>query len=79
MAMKIPDILQEIVEAKRKELEHQKVNSSLADITDKASQQSSPLNFSGALLGSSIRVIAEIKKRSPPGEINREIRTSSKN
>ena len=65
MAMKIPDILQEIVEAKRKELEHQKVNFSLADITDKASQQSSPLNFSGALLGSSIRVIAEIKKRSP--------------
>lgn len=65
MAMKIPDILQEIVEAKRKELERQKVNSSLADITDKASQQSSPLNFSGALLGSSIRVIAEIKKRSP--------------
>ena len=65
MAMKIPDILQEIVEAKRKEVEHQKANLPLAEIGDKASQQSKPLNFSGALLGSSIRVIAEIKKRSP--------------
>ena len=42
MAMKIPDILQEIVEAKRKEVEHQKANLPLAEIGDKASQQSNP-------------------------------------
>ena len=65
MAMKIPDILQEIVEAKRKELESQKQNLPLDRLADRVTQQPRPLNFSGALLGSSLRVIAEIKKRSP--------------
>ena len=63
--MKIPDILQEIVEAKRKELESQKQNLPLDRLADRVTQQPRPLNFSGALLGSSLRVIAEIKKRSP--------------
>ena len=57
--------MQEIVEAKRKELESQKQNLPLDRLADRVTQQPRPLNFSGALLGSSLRVIAEIKKRSP--------------
>ena len=63
--MDIPDILQEIVKAKKTEVEYQKTKLPLCDLEEIASQQPMPLNFSGALLGSSIRVIAEIKKRSP--------------
>ncbi len=60
-----PDILRKIVEAKRQEVERLKVDVLISELQDRIDARSAPLNFAGALMGSRVRVIAEIKKASP--------------
>ena len=61
----MPNILYEIVSAKRAELTESKAQISLADLVSAAADQPRPLNLSGALLGGGVRLIAEVKKASP--------------
>ena len=60
-----PDILREIVEVKRREVERLKIEAPIALLEERIEAQSPPLNLAGALMGDSVRVIAEIKKASP--------------
>ena len=61
----MPAILDQILEAKQRELEHRKQDQPLAAMEQRAKETPLPLNFSGALWGPDIRLIAEIKKASP--------------
>ena len=61
----MPNILDEIVTAKRVELAEGMSQVSLADLESATANQPRPLNLSGALLGGGVRLIAEIKKASP--------------
>ncbi len=61
----MPNILDEIVAAKTGELARSKQTVPLSELEAKAAAQPVPLNFSGALLGGGVRLIAEIKKSSP--------------
>jgi indole-3-glycerol phosphate synthase len=61
----MPNILDEIIVAKRIELAENKARVSLADLEELAADQPRPLNLSGALLGGGVRLIAEVKKASP--------------
>ncbi len=61
----MPTILERIVLAKQKELEIQKSVLPIATIEDQIRDMAIPLNFSGALFGDRIRLIAEVKKASP--------------
>jgi indole-3-glycerol phosphate synthase len=58
-------ILQRIMQAKQIELKTQKLALPLATMEDQIRDMEVPLNFSGALLGDRIRLIAEVKKASP--------------
>ena len=57
-----PDILRKIVEAKLQEVERLKVELPVSELQDRIDARAAPLNFAGALTGSRVRVIAEIKK-----------------
>ena len=59
------DILTEIVEVKRREVERLKVAAPLSLLEERIATQRPPLNLSGALWGDSVRIIAEVKKASP--------------
>jgi indole-3-glycerol phosphate synthase len=61
----MPNILDEIVAAKRIELADSKKLISVAELESAAADQPRPLNLSGALLGGGVRLIAEVKKASP--------------
>ena len=61
----IPDILKEIVDAQRREVERLKIDAPVSRLKKCIERRDRPLNFSGALLGTSVRVIAEVKKASP--------------
>lgn len=61
----MPNILNEIVAAKRIELAESKKQISVAELESAAADQPRPLNLSGALLGGGVRLIAEVKKASP--------------
>ena len=61
----MPNILDEIVAAKRIELVDSKKLISVAELESAAADQPRPLNLSGALLGGGVRLIAEVKKASP--------------
>ena len=61
----MPNILDEIVAAKRVELAESKTQISVAELESAAANQPRPLNLSGALLGGGVRLIAEVKKASP--------------
>ena len=63
--MDTPDILKEIVEVKRQEVERLKVEAPLPYLRDRIESQARPLNFAGALMGDAVRIVAEIKKASP--------------
>ena len=63
--MNTPDILKQIVEVKRSEVERLKTTSPLSSLESRIQNQGPPLNLAGSLLGQSIRVIAEIKQASP--------------
>ena len=58
-------ILDDIVTAKRAELERQRSEVSLETLQQRIGAQPPPLNLSGALLGDEVRLIAEIKRASP--------------
>ena len=60
-----PDILRRIVEAKARDVERLKRAVSAKELESRAERQRSPLNLAGALTGAEMRIIAEIKKRSP--------------
>ena len=60
-----PDILKEIIEVKRREVERLKVAMPASTLEGLIDAQTPPLNFAGALWGDSVRIIAEVKKASP--------------
>ncbi|MDP3062863.1 MAG: indole-3-glycerol phosphate synthase TrpC [Chloroflexota bacterium] len=61
----MPTILDEIVAAKRREVARQKREVPPEALEQRLAAQSAPLNFSGALWGDRVRLIAEVKKASP--------------
>ena len=61
----MPTILDDIVEEKRKEVALQKEAVSLSDLEGRITAQPTPGNFSSALRGSGVQLIAEVKKASP--------------
>ena len=65
MKPETPDILKEIVEVKRREVERLKVDAPIAGLEKRIESQTHPLNMAGALMGPSVRIIAEVKKASP--------------
>ena len=60
-----PHILDQILDAKRREVERLKTTTPQSDLEEQARDSALPLNMAGALMGDQIRVIAEIKRRSP--------------
>ena len=58
-------ILDDIVAAKRGELEVQRAEVPLEALDRRIAEQPRPLNLSGALLGDQVRLIGEVKKASP--------------
>ena len=58
-------ILDDIVAAKRGELEVQRAEEPLEALERRIAEQPRPLNLSGALLGDQVRLIGEVKKASP--------------
>ena len=58
-------ILDDIVAAKRGELERQRLQVPLESLERRIAARPPPLNFSGALLGEKVRLIGEVKKASP--------------
>lgn len=67
----IPGILREIVEVKRAEVERLKAEHPLSEIEERLADRPAPLNLAGALMGDSIRIIAEVKKASPSAGVLR--------
>lgn len=63
--MEPPDILKEIVENMRCEVEDLKVKIPIQSLERSIEVQDQPLNLAGALWGDSVRIIAEVKKASP--------------
>jgi indole-3-glycerol phosphate synthase len=61
----MPNILDEIVAAKRIELAESKKQIPVVELESAAADRPRPLNLSGALLGGGVRLIAEVKKASP--------------
>ena len=59
------DILEKIVEVKRREVECLKVEMPVSELEKRIEAQRPALNFAGALWGDSVRIIAEVKKASP--------------
>ncbi len=58
-------ILDRILEAKRAEVARHRRERPLAELEGRIKQMPPPLNFSGALLGDRVRLIAEVKRASP--------------
>ena len=58
-------ILNQILESKRSELERRLREEPLAILEQRAKETPMPLNFSGAIWGPEVRLIAEVKKASP--------------
>ncbi len=61
----MPTILDDIVAAKRQEIARQKREVPPEALEQRIAAQPAPLNFSGALWGDRVRLIAEVKKASP--------------
>ena len=66
------DILQKIVEVKRREVERLKIEVPIAELERRIEARQLPLNLAGALFGESVRIIAEVKKASPSKGLLRE-------
>ena len=65
MNSRLSGILEEIVVAKQREVERLKKEMPLSLLERRIQTQARPLNLAGALMGGSVRVIAEVKKASP--------------
>ena len=63
--MAMIQILNEIVESKRREVDRLKIDTPIEQLEASIGDRDPPLNLSGALWGQSVRIIAEIKKASP--------------
>ena len=63
--MKIPSVLEQIVNQKIGDIESRKNRLPFSEIEKLASSTVPPLNLAGALMGDKVRLIAEIKKASP--------------
>ena len=61
----LPDILKEIVSVKKLEVERAKIDTPIEQLEELISKKTPPLNFAGALMGDSVRIIAECKRSSP--------------
>ncbi len=61
----MPNILDEIVAAKREELAAVKAKAPVEEVQDQILRRGAPLSLSGALRGGAVRLIAEVKKASP--------------
>lgn len=61
----MPDILDEIVAAKREELAEVKASASVGVQQERISRRPDPLSLASALRGGQVRLIAEVKKASP--------------
>ena len=61
----VPDILEEIVSVKRLEVERAKAETPVEELRQLIERRPAPLNLAGALMGDSVRIIAECKKTSP--------------
>ena len=59
------NILEKIVQVKRREVERLKVEVPIAALEERIERQPPALNLAGALWGDSVRIIAEVKKASP--------------
>ena len=60
-----PNVLKEIVRIKKVRVADAKKSLPLTSLKNMINSQYKPLNFAGALMGSEVRVIAEIKRASP--------------
>ncbi|MCY4652616.1 MAG: indole-3-glycerol phosphate synthase TrpC [Dehalococcoidia bacterium] len=67
-----PDILKKIVEVKSEEVERLKREAPLELLLERIEWQADPLDFAARLRGSSVKVIAEVKRASPSRGILRE-------
>ena len=63
--MDTPHILNEIITAERVNVERLKSEVPVSTLQRRIDSQEAPLNLSGALMGDSVRIIAEVKKASP--------------
>lgn len=68
----MPGILDKIVDAKRVEVELQKVEQPQAELERRIEGQTAALNLAGALMGDRVRVIGETKRSSPVKGVLRE-------
>ena len=72
-----PDILKKIVQIKQERLKARKRELPRREVERLISSRERPLNFSGCLMGDSIRVIAEVKRGSPSkGIFSKDIKAS---
>ncbi len=71
-APETPDILRQIVDVKRTDVERLKIDVPIADLQARIDSQKPPLNFAGSLMGNRLRIIAEVKKASPSRGLLRE-------
>lgn len=67
-----PDILKRIVEVKSAEVERLKSEAPLESLRDRIRWQADPLYFADRLIGSRVKVIAEVKRASPSRGVLRE-------
>ena len=66
------NILDKIIEVKRREVEGLKSKVPLSELEGCLDKQSPPLNFGGALWGPNVRLITEVKKASPSRGVLRQ-------
>ena len=72
-----PDILKKIVEVKKERLDFRKKALPIGSLERLISDRERPLNFSGCLMGESVRGIAEVKRGSPSkGVFSKDIKAA---
>ena len=67
-----PDILKKIVEVKNREVVRLKDEAPLPDLLAMIETRAEPLDFAAALVGSRVKIIAEVKRASPSRGVLRE-------
>ena len=67
-----PDILKKIVEVKGKEVDRLKDEVPIKELTARIADRAAPLDFASRLVGSRVKVIAEVKRASPSRGVLRE-------